>query len=119
MGLLQLILIALIIETGYTRRTHDPTNDLDEDGFLAEFGLPMIRNRQTKIKRNAELKKHERIIRRQNLQYANGVRTSWDKLNDFADLPEAEVVKTKMGLNVKRKRIPCGRGLIPNTNYTD
>jgi len=120
--LLQLALWATIIPLG-CMGNWDVENDVEEDDFLSEFGLPEIKDYKTKVERSAALKQHEKLIQRINSQFASGKKSWWDKLNSFADLPDDEVVKEKTGLKVKRRRRrskgrPFGRGLIPS-NFTD
>ena len=129
LGKSSIILLASIIHLG-SLRLYDPTNDLTEDDFLSQFGLPKLKNPKIKAQRAMALKQHEDIIKRQNRQYENGVKSWWDKLNDFADIPDDEAVKEKTGLKVKRQRRSkqrkskrkrkrnYGRGLIPH-NFTD
>merc|ERR1719184_172231 len=108
---MRLLLVALWvswIQIGYMR--YDPTNNLDEDDFLSVFGLRDIKNPRVKIRRNAALKQHEKIIRKTNLQYDNGMRSWWDKLNEFSDLPDKVRDKQKTGLKKPRKQ-HYGRGL--------
>lgn len=75
-----------VIQLGSLRL--DPVNDQSEDDFLASFGLPQIKNLKVKARRAEALKEHEKLIKRENEQYKNGVRSFWAKLNDFADLPD-------------------------------
>jgi len=101
-----------LIQLGSMSYSYDHTNNLDEDDFLSEFGLPDIKNSRQKAIRNAFLKQHEKIIRKQNKQYNNGMKTWWDKLNYFSDLPDHLRNKQKTGLKKPRKE-GYGRGLIP------
>ena len=127
--LLQLTLWSLLIQN-FCMSNWDAENDLEEDDFRSQFGLPDIKSYKTKVERSAALKEHEKIIQKVNSQFANGKKSWWDRLNSFADLPYDEVVKEKTGLKVKRQKrtkgkrrgktfpFRYGRGLIPS-NFTD
>ena len=80
---------------------------LDEDDFESEFGLEHIDDPHEKEKRSEALKENEEIVRRQNVAYANGEKTWYDKMNEFDDLTKDEFVKEKTGLHTE-----YGRGLL-------
>ena len=58
---------------------------LDEEDFLSEFGLDNISNPGEKAKRRKALKENEEIIKRENVAFANGEKTWFDKMNEFDD----------------------------------
>ena len=84
-------------------RNWDAENDLEEDDFLSQFGLPDIKSYKTKMERSTALKEHEKIIQRVNSQFVNGKKSWWDRLNSFADLPYDEVVKDETETNLNSK----------------
>merc|ERR1712123_76108 len=106
--IMHFVVLATVIQLG-SMRNYDPANDLGEDDFRSQFGLDPITDPKLKAKRFKALKQHEEIIKKQNLQYDNGVKPWFDKLNDFADLTDEEIVKAKTGLNPSDG---YGRGLI-------
>ena len=56
------------------------------------------------------LEENEALIKEENEEFLNGKKTWWDKINDFADLPEDEFEEEKTG-----ELLPAeahGRGLI-------
>ena len=112
MELIKRCLILALVTQSKSRGVYDPANDENEDDFLAEFGLPKINNQEIKIQRNTALKEHEKLIKRQNEQYNNGMKSWWDKLNDFADLPDEQRDKEKTGAKVEIEREYNYRGLI-------
>ena len=75
----------------------DPNDELNDDQFRAKFGLRKIRNKKLKAKRERALKQHEAIIKRENVAYANGEKSWYDKVNDFSDLTDEERTKLKTG----------------------
>ena len=87
----------------------DPSSNLDDDAFRAKYGLRKNIFQEDRAKRSRALKRHERIVNRENIQYAKGQKAWFDRINDFSDLTDDEVVKAKTGLKIKDGR---GRGLI-------
>merc|ERR1712123_460223 len=108
--IMHFVVLATVIQLG-SMRNYDPTNDLGEDDFRSQFGLDPITDPKLKAKRFKALKQHEEIIKKQNLQYDNGVKPWFDKLNEFSDLTDEEFVKAKTGLNPSPSD-GYGRGLI-------
>jgi len=88
----------------------DLNDNLNEDDFLDEFGLPVITGDLEKERRQIALKDNEEIVKRQNIDFINGKKLWWDKIDKMSDLPEDEFVREKTGV-----RRDYSRGILPCT----
>ena len=97
-------------ETDIVFEDMDAEDNLNEDDFEREFGLDLVTDPEEKEKRKEALEENEELIKEENEEFLNGKKTWWDKINDFADLPEDEFEEEKTG-----ELLPAeahGRGLI-------
>merc|ERR1719500_29706 len=119
-NLLQLTIWAVLFRLGSMMNglDLDPNEDLDDDGFRAKFGLKRIRSNRLHAKRERALKKHERIVKKQNLAYARGRKTWFDRITAFSDLTDKERTMKKTGLK-KYGRKARGRGLIQHQHVDE
>jgi len=95
----------------------DQNDNLDEDEFRAKFDLEIITNPEEKERRREALKAHEEIVKRENVKYAAGERTWYDRINDFSDLSDDDIVKKKTGAKTngrRRRGRAIALGLIPH-----
>ena len=86
----------------------DPLDDIDEKEFEDYFHLDPVEDADELKKRNAALKANEAIIKETNKAYQAGEKTWFDRVNDFADLPDDEFLAEKTGAH----DIESGRGLL-------
>lgn len=93
----------------------DPNEDLDDDDFRAKFGLKRVRSSRLHAKRERALKKNERIVKKQNVAYARGRKTWFERINGFSDLTDRERTMKKTGL----KKPGRGRGLIQHDHVDE
>jgi len=116
--LLQLAIWAALCQLGSMMNglDLDPNEDLNDDEFRAKFGLRRIRSPRLKAKREKALRRHEAIIKKQNVAYAQGRKTWYERVNDFADLTDKERTAQKTGLRQPKGR---GRGLIQHTDIDE
>jgi len=90
----------------------DDEDNLDEDDFEAEFGLDPITDPEEKEKREEALWENEELVKEENEEYLEGKKTWFDKINDFADLPEDEFESEKTGELTPPGSRSFGLGLI-------
>jgi len=90
----------------------DDEDNYDEDMFEQEFGLDPITDPEEKEKREEALWENEEIVKEENEEYLSGNKTWFDKINDFADLPEDEFEKEKTGELKPPGVRSFGRGLL-------
>ena len=83
----------------------DPDDNLEED----EFGLDPIADQLKKERRSKALKANEEIAKEENIEYTQGKKPWYGKINEFSDLPEDEFAKEKNELLFE-----YGGGLIPS-----
>ena len=86
----------------------EPLDDIDEKEFEEYFHLDPVDDPEEFKRRSDALKANEATIKKTNKEYEAGEKTWFDKLNDFADLPEDEFAAEKTGAN----DIVSGRGLL-------
>ena len=90
----------------------DPLENIGEEEFEEDFGLPPVTDLEEKARREEALKENEELIKEENELYSEGNRTWFDGVNEFADLPADEFEAQKTG-----EVEPAGfaRGLIEPT----
>ena len=86
----------------------DPMDDIDEKEFEEYFHLDPVDDQKELKRRNKALKANEAIIKETNKAYQAGEKTWFDRVNDFADLPDDEFLAEKTGA----QDIESGRGLL-------
>jgi len=86
----------------------DPMDDIDEKEFEEYFHLDPVDDKKELKRRNKALKANEAIIKETNKAYQAGEKTWFDRVNDFADLPDDEFLAEKTGAH----DIESGRGLL-------
>jgi len=99
----------------------DDEDNYDEDSFEQEFGLEPITDPEEKERREEALWENEEIVKEENEDYLSGKKTWFDKVNEFADLPEDEFEKEKTGELKPPGVRSFGRGLLhpPASERTD
>ena len=90
----------------------DPEDNLYEDDFETEFGLDKVTDTEEKERRQEALIANEELVKKENQEFLSGKKTWWDKINDFADLPEDEYAKEKTGEILPKEAKEYGRGLL-------
>ena len=103
-NILQVAIWAVLCQLGYMMNglDIDPNEDLNDDQFRAKFGLRRIRSQRMKAKRERALKKNEANIKRENIAYAQGRQTWYEKVNDFSDLTDEERTAAKTGMKIPK-----------------
>ena len=76
----------------------DHINDMSEKEFLKFFHLDPIKDPKELALREKTLKAHEAKIKKVNQQYLNGKKKRFARVNEFADLPNDQVLVQKTGL---------------------
>jgi len=76
----------------------DAFDNLDEDEFEKDFGIEPAEDPEEEARRAEALEKNEEDVKKANEKFMEGEQTWYEKVNEFANLPEDEFEASHTGL---------------------